>query len=66
MYLFLTECHKNNRDEEVQHHKGHEHNAGTNKESPEHWIVVQNLADQKHCIYKRDHLSLSTIATALY
>lgn len=46
MYLLLTECHKNHRDEEVQHHEGHENNTRTNKQSPEHWIVVQNLADQ--------------------
>lgn len=47
MYLLLTECHQDNRNEEVQHHKGHEHNAGADEESTQHWIVIQNLTDQK-------------------
>lgn len=40
MYLLLSECHQNDGDEEVQHHKGHKHNAGPNEESTEHWIVI--------------------------
>jgi len=47
MDLLLTECHQNDRDEEVQHHKGHEHNAGADEESSKHWIVSQNLRDQE-------------------
>lgn len=47
MYLLLTECHQNDRDEEVQHHKGHEHNGGADKESPKHWIVIQNLGEKE-------------------
>lgn len=47
MDLLLTECHQNDRDEEVQHHKGHEHNTGADEESTEHWIIIQNLRDQK-------------------
>ena len=47
MYLLLTECHQNDRDEEVQDDKGHEHNAGPNEESAEHWIVIQNLRDRE-------------------
>lgn len=40
MYLLLSECHQNDGDEEVQHHKGHKHDAGPNEESTEHWIVI--------------------------
>ena len=47
MDLLLTERHQNDRDEEVQHHKGHEHNAGADEESSEDWIVIQNLRDQE-------------------
>lgn len=46
MYLFLTECHKNDRDEEIQHHKGHEHYAWPNEESTKHRIVIKNLKHQ--------------------
>lgn len=47
MDLLLTECHQNDRDEEIQHNKGHEHNAGANEESTKHWIVIQNLWRKK-------------------
>lgn len=40
MYLLLSECHQNDGDEEVQHHKGHKHDAGPDEESTEHWIVI--------------------------
>lgn len=40
MDLLLTKSHQNHRDKEVQHHKGHEHNAGANEESSKHWIIV--------------------------
>lgn len=40
MYLLLSECHQNDGDEEVQHHKGHKHDAGPNEESTKHWIVI--------------------------
>lgn len=45
MYLLLTECHQNDRDEEVEHHKGHKHNTGANEECTKYWIVVKNLKD---------------------
>lgn len=47
MYLLLTERHQDDRDEEVQHHKGHEHNAGADEESTKHWVVIQNLRDEE-------------------
>lgn len=47
MNLFLSECHKNDRDEEVQYDKGHEHNAGANQEGPKQWVIIQNLRNQK-------------------
>lgn len=47
MYLLLTECHQNDRDEEVEHHKSHKHNAGANEECTKYWIVVKNLRDNK-------------------
>lgn len=40
MYLLLSECHQNDGDEEVQHHKGHKHDAGPDEESTKHWIVI--------------------------
>lgn len=51
MDLLLSECHQNYRDEQVQHHKGHEHNAGADEESSKHWIIIQNLQDQKEDIH---------------
>lgn len=45
MYLLLTERHQNDRDEEVEHHEGHKHNAGANEECTKYWIVVKNLKD---------------------
>lgn len=45
MYLLLTECHQNDRDEEVEHHKGHKHNTGANEECTKYRIVVKNLKD---------------------
>ena len=47
MYLLLTECHQDDRDEEIKHHKGHEHNAGADEESTKHRVVVQNLKGQQ-------------------
>lgn len=47
MYLLLTKCHQDDRDKEVQDDKGHKHNAGTNEESTKHWIIIQNLRDQR-------------------
>lgn len=52
MYLLLTECHQHNRDEEVEHHKGHEHNTGANEECTKYWIVVKNLKDNATEIVK--------------
>lgn len=47
MYLLLTECHQNDRNEEVEHHKGHKYNARTNEECTKYWVVVQNLNSNK-------------------
>lgn len=47
MYLLLTKCHENDRDEKVQHHKGHENNAGTNEKRTKQGIVIQDLRDHK-------------------
>lgn len=52
MYLLLTERHQNDRDEEVEHHEGHKHNAGANEECTKYWIVVKNLKDNKEKIGK--------------
>lgn len=57
MDLLLTECHQNDRDEEVQHHKGHEHNAGADEESSKQWIVIQNLRNQEEDTLKKSQLS---------
>ena len=58
MYLLLTESHQNDRDEEIQHHKGHEHDAGANEKGPKNWIVIQHLRDQEEDIMlKRAQLS---------
>lgn len=43
MYLLLTECHQDDRNKEIQHHKGHKHNAGANEKSAKHRIVIENL-----------------------
>lgn len=51
MYLLLTECHEDDRDEEVQHHKGHEHNTGADEESTEHWVIIQNLVGEEEEIH---------------
>lgn len=40
MYLLLTKCHQDDRYKEVQHHKGHEHDAGANEECTKHWVVI--------------------------
>lgn len=53
MYLLLTECHQNNRDEEVEHHEGHKHNTGANEECTKYWIVVKNLKDNAEEIGKK-------------
>lgn len=47
MYLLLTERHQDDRDEEVQHHKGHEHDAGADEESSEDRVITQNLKSQE-------------------
>lgn len=54
MYLFLTECHKNDRYEEVEHHKGHEHNAGANEKSPKYWIIIKNLRLDERDKYNKE------------
>lgn len=51
MYLLLAERHKNDRDEEVQHHKGHEHDAGADEECAKHWIVIKNLKNQEEDVH---------------
>lgn len=53
MYLLLTECHQNDRNEEVEHHKGHKHNTGANEKCTKYWIVVKNLKDNTEEIGKR-------------
>lgn len=56
VYLFLAEGHQDDWDEEVHHHKGHEHNAGPDEESAKHWIIIQNLRD-----YEEDNYGLADI-----
>ena len=43
MFLLFTESHQDDGDEKVQHHKGHEHDAGANEEPTQYWIKIQNL-----------------------
>lgn len=54
MHLLLTECHQNDRDEEVEHHKGHKHNTGANEECAKYWIVVKNLKDTEEIGKKKN------------
>lgn len=43
MYLLLSERHQDDGDEQVQHHKGHEYNAGADEERTKHRVVIKNL-----------------------
>lgn len=43
MYLLLTECHQDDRYEKVEHHKGHEHDAGADEKGAKYRIVIKNL-----------------------
>lgn len=47
MNLFLTEGHKDDRDEEVEHHKRHKHDTGADEEGTQDWVVIKNLSDNK-------------------
>lgn len=43
--LLLLESHKDDWDEEIEHHECHEHDAGTNEQSTKQGGVVQDLAN---------------------
>lgn len=64
MYLLLTERHQNDRDEEVEHHEGHKHNAGANEECTKYWIVVKYLKDNKE-IGKTDNNCYSSFCQSI-
>lgn len=60
VYLLLVEGHEDHRDEEVEHHKRQEHDAGAEEETAEHRVVVQNLQnDQKTCKTRKKNFILT-------
>lgn len=43
MKLLFIESHQNHRYKEVEHYECHKDNAGSDEESTQNWIVIQNL-----------------------
>jgi len=43
MYLLLVERHQDHREEQIEHHVRHQHDAGTEQQPAEHGGVVQDL-----------------------
>lgn len=62
VYLLLVECHEDHWDEEIEHHKRHEHDAGTEEQSTEHRGVIQDLANSESVFWaKTDSLILTEV-----
>ncbi len=61
MKLLFIESHQDRRYKEVENYECHEDNAGSNQESSQNWIVIQNLwVEENYTMNKSKFLNISS------